>query len=86
MCDLKNKNSLIYSELIKAIDIFNKGIPYYFILEKASKKLLKAYDIEYRRCIDIKLSINNLYHDWDFDYLLKFNEEQFHVMYIDYNY
>ena len=32
MCDLKNKNSLIYSELIKAIDIFNKGIPYYFTI------------------------------------------------------
>ena len=34
----------------------------------------------------IKLNINNLCHNWDFDYLLEFNEEQFHVMYIDYNY
>ena len=38
MCDLKNKNSLLYSEFIKGIEIFNSGMPYYFILEKASKK------------------------------------------------
>ena len=35
MCYLKNTNSLICSELIKAIDTFISGIPYYIILEKA---------------------------------------------------
>ena len=35
--DLKNKNSLIYSELLNAIDVFISGIPFYLILEKASK-------------------------------------------------
>ena len=39
MCYLKNKNSLICSELIKAIDTFISGIPYYIILEKASKNI-----------------------------------------------
>ena len=38
LCDLKNKNSLIYSELLKAIDTFISGIPFYIILEKALKK------------------------------------------------
>ena len=35
--DLKNKNSLIYSELLNAIGVFISGIPFYLILEKASK-------------------------------------------------
>ena len=35
MSDLKNKNSLIYSELIKPIDTFLGGTAYYIILEKA---------------------------------------------------
>ena len=67
MCDLKNKNSLIYSELLKAIDTFISAIPFYIILEKASKKILKADDIKYRGYSNIKLYTNNLYHNWDFD-------------------
>ena len=35
MSDLKNRNSLIYSELIKPIDTFLSGTAYYIILEKA---------------------------------------------------
>ena len=76
MSDLTNKNSLIYSEWLKAIDTFISGISFYIILEKASKKILKAYDIKYRGYINIKLNINNL---------VEFNEKQFHVIYIDYN-
>ena len=67
MCDLKNKNSLIYSELLKAINTFISGISFYIILEKASKKVLKGYDIKYRGYINIKLYTNNFYHNWDFD-------------------
>ena len=36
MCDLKNKDSLIYSEILKAIDIINKGE-----LDKNIKKNIK---------------------------------------------
>ena len=63
MCDLKNKNSLIY-----LFTLYQK---------KHQKKKLKAYDIKYRGYINIKLNINNL---------LEFNDKQFHVIYIDYNY
>ena len=42
-------------------------MPFYLILEKASKKILKAYDIKYRGYINIKLYTNNFYHNWDFD-------------------
>ena len=38
MSDLTNKNSLIYSESLKAIATFISGIPFYIILERASKK------------------------------------------------
>ena len=38
MCDLTNKNSLIYSESLKAIAKLTSGIPFYIILERASKK------------------------------------------------
>ena len=42
MSDLTNKNSLIYSEWLKAIDTFISGISFYIILEKASKKNIKS--------------------------------------------
>ena len=44
---------------------------------KSIKKILKAYDIKYRGFIKIKLNINNL---------VEFNEKEFHIIYIDYNY
>ena len=63
MCDLKNKDSLIYSELLKAIDIINKGEFFHIVSREISKRILKTYDIRHKGHINIKLYSNTLYYD-----------------------
>ena len=42
ICDLKNKYSLINSELIKAINIFNRGRLFYPVSKKNIRKNIKS--------------------------------------------
>ena len=83
MCDLKNKYSLIYSELIKALDKFNKGKSFYFVSKQISEEILKTYDISYRQYLSIELYSNKFYYDWDSECLLEINKNQFPVIYIE---
>ena len=83
MCDLKDKYSLIYSELIKALDKFNKGKSFYFVSKQISEEILKTYDISYRQYLSIELYSNKFYYDWDSECLLEINKNQFPVIYIE---
>ena len=78
MCDLKNKDSLIYSELLKAIDKFNKGKLFRFV----PKNILKTYELSYRRYLTLKLYTNKFYYDWESECLLALYRNQFFVIYI----
>ena len=83
MCDLKKKDSLIYSELLKAIDKFNKCKSIHFVSKEISKEILKTYDISYRGYFSIKLYNDKFYYDSDFECLLELNENQFPMIYIE---
>ena len=43
--DLKNKDSVLYSELLIAIDEFNNGKSIHVAPKEISKEILKTYDI-----------------------------------------
>ena len=83
MCDLKNKYSLIYPELIKGLDKFNKGKSFYFVSKEISEEILKTYDISYRQYLSIELYSNKFYYDWDSECLLEINKNQFPVIYLE---
>ena len=83
MCDLKNTDSLIYFELLKAIDIINKGELFHIVSRKISKRILKTYDIRHRGYINIKLYSNKLYYDRDFECLVELDEKRFPIVYIE---
>ena len=83
MCDLKNKDGLIYSELLKAIKRFNEGKLFHIVSREISKGILKTYDIRHRGYVNLKLYSNKLYYDWDFEFLLKLNEKLFPIIYIE---
>ena len=82
MNDLKNKDSVLYSELLIAIDEFNKGKSIHVVPKEISKEILKIYDIRYRGYFSIKLYVNKFYYDWDFEFLLELEKNQFPVIYI----
>lgn len=82
MNDLKNKDSVLYSELLIAIDEFNKGKSIHVVPKEISKEILKIYDIRYRGYFSIKLYVNKFYYDWDFECLLELEKNQFPVIYI----
>ena len=55
LCDLQNKNSELYSELILAINKFNKGIYIQIVSMSVSDKILKKANIHICEPIKIKL-------------------------------
>ena len=83
MCDLKNKDSLIYPELLKVMKRFDEGKLFRIVSGEISKEILKTYDIRQRGYINIKLYSNKLYYDWDFEFLLKLNEKLLPIIYIE---
>ena len=83
MCDLKNKDSLIYSELLKVIDIINKGELFHIVSREISKRILKTYHIRHKGHININLHSNMLYYDWDFECLVELDGKRFPIIYIE---
>ena len=81
--DLKNKDSVLYSELLIAIDEFNNGKSIHVAPKEISKEILKTYDIRYRGYFRIKLHSNKFYYDWDFECLIELEKNQFPVIYIE---
>ena len=50
--------------------------------KKTSKKILKAFDKNLKRCNSIKLYAMGLYYHWDLNFSIEFNKKQFPVIYI----
>lgn len=48
LSDLKNEDSALYSELLRAINSFNCGEPRYDVPKKISKKILSSVGIKYQ--------------------------------------
>lgn len=48
LSDLKNEDSALYSELLRAINSFNCGEPRYDVPKKVSKKILSSVGIKYQ--------------------------------------
>ena len=63
LCNIKNKDSVIYSELLFAINKFNSGRCDYVLSNSASKKILRAAVIKCRRYFKITIYANKFYYE-----------------------
>ena len=61
LCNLKTKNSILYSELLSAINGFNCAEPKYVVSEKTSRKILSLEGIKYYRYFNITMCLEGLY-------------------------
>ena len=85
LCNLKNKDSILYSELLFAINKFNCGEPKY-VVSKKKKKCLKKY------CVHKELNISNILSVAGFYYeiydenilLLRLNNDQLPIININF--
>ena len=84
LCNIKNKDSIIYSELLFAINKFNSGRHDYILSNNASKKICAA-GIKYRRYFKITIYADKFYCDtYDGDMTLNFKSEHMPIINIDY--
>ena len=85
LCNIKNKDSIIYSELLFAINKFNSSGHDYILSNNASKKILCAAGIKYRRYFKITIYADKFYCDtYDRDMLLNLKREHMPIINIDY--
>ena len=63
LCNIKNKDSVIYSELLFAINKFNSGRCDYVLSNSASKKILRAAVIKCHRYFKITIYADKFYCD-----------------------
>lgn len=61
LCNLKTKNSILYSESLSAINGFNCGEPKYVISEKTSRKILGSEGIKYYGYFNITMCLAGFY-------------------------
>ena len=85
LCNIKNKDSVLYSELLFAINKFNSGRCDYILSNNASKKILLAVCIKHRGYFKITIYADKSYCDtYDGGMLLKLKSEQMPIINIDY--
>ena len=63
LCNIKNKDSVIYSELLFAINKFNSGRCDYLLSNSASKKIVRAAVIKCHRYFKITIYAHKFYCD-----------------------
>ena len=59
--NLKTKDSILYSELLPAINGFNCAEPKYVVSEKTSRKILSLEGIKYYRYFNIAMCLEGFY-------------------------
>ena len=79
--ELENKDGMLYSELILAINKFNKDKLVYVVSKEISKKILKTYDIRYKGYFNIKMFSDIFFYGWDNSVMIK--NTRFPVLYIE---
>ena len=85
LCNIKNKDSVLYSELLFAINKFNSGRCDYILSNPVSKKILRAAGIKHRGYFKITIYADKFYCDtYDGDILLNLKYEQLPIINIDY--
>ena len=85
LCNIKNKDSVLYSELLFAINKFNSGRCDYILSNNASKKILCAAGIKHCGYFKITIYADKFYCDtYDGDILLNLKIEHLPIINIDY--
>lgn len=79
--ELEDKDGMLYSELILAINKFNKDKLVYVVSKEISKKILKTYDIRYKGYFNIKMFSDIFFYGWDNSVMIK--NTRFPVLYIE---
>ena len=85
LCNIKNKDSVLYSVMLFAINKFNSGRCDYILSDDASKKILRAASIKHRGYFKITIYADKFYCDtYDRGMLLNLKSEHMPIINIDY--
>ena len=85
LCNIKNKDSVLYSELLFAINKFNSGRCDYILSNNDSKKILHAVGIKHCGYFKITIYADKFYCDtYDRGMLLNLKTEHMPIINIDY--
>ena len=85
LCNIRNKNSVLYSELLFAINKFNSGRCDYIPSNNASKNILRGGDIMHCGYFKITIYADKFYCDtYDGDILLNLKSGHMSIINVDY--
>ena len=85
LCNIRNKDRILYSELLFAINKFNSGKCDYILSNSSTKKILRAVGSKHRGYFKVTIYADKLYCDTDDGgILLNLKSEQISIINIDY--